>query len=59
MGNASAVPPKRTTVAFRTDIPTRLRLEAIQHEKGHDQLSDTLREAVGEYIERHAHAAAA
>lgn len=48
---------KRTTVAFRTDFAMRYRLEAIQHERGHAQLSDTLREAVAEYITRHSKAA--
>ena len=47
-----------TTMAFRYPVTRRQVLEAIQREKGHAQLSDTLREAVTEYIERHLRPAA-
>ena len=40
-------------MAFRHLLSRRTMLEAIQQEKGHADLSDTLREAVDEYIERH------
>ena len=42
-----------TTMAFRVAKARRSMLEAIQHEKGHGDLSVTLREAVDEYIERY------
>lgn len=42
-----------TTIAFRVPIARRLMLEAIQHERGHGDLSVTLREAVDEYIDGH------
>lgn len=42
-----------TTLAFRVPIPRRLMLEAIQHERGHGDLSETLREAVDAYIDDH------
>jgi hypothetical protein len=42
-----------TTIAFRVAKSRRSMLEAIQHEKGHSDLSITLREAVDEYIERY------
>lgn len=31
----------------------RLRLEAIQHERGHNSLNQTIREAVDDYIDRY------
>lgn len=40
-----------TTVAFRIPRSRRLMLEAIQHESGHADLSETLREAVDNYID--------
>lgn len=40
-----------TTLAFRYPVVRRAVLEAIQKEKGHDDLSDTLREAADMYIE--------
>ena len=52
--NKSAIRDKIETVAFRTDRSTKLRLEAVQHERGHVFVSETLREAVLEYIDRHA-----
>jgi len=42
------------TLAFRTRANHRILLEAVQRAKGHAQLSDTLREAVVEYIARNA-----
>ncbi len=51
--NKSATQDKVETIAFRTDLSTRLRLEAVQHDQGHAFVSDTLREAVNEYIARH------
>ena len=50
MATANETPQKKTTMAFRDDLSTRLRLEAIQLERGHGDLSETLREAVREYI---------
>ena len=44
---------RRVTMAFRDDALQRKRLEAIQVARGHDDLSDTLREAVGAYIDDH------
>lgn len=46
-------PQKKTPMAFRDTLSVRLRLEAIQHERSHGDLSDTLREAVREYIANH------
>jgi hypothetical protein len=40
-------------MAFRVAKARRAMLEAIQHEKGHGDLSVTLREAVDEYIDRY------
>ena len=56
---ASKTTPRKlaTTVAFRLRKSHRAVLESIQSEKGHAQLSDTLREAVDEYIARHMKAA--
>ena len=51
--NKRATQDKVETVAFRTDLSTRLRLEAVQHDRGHAFVSETLREAVLEYIARH------
>ena len=51
--NKSAIHDKVATVAFRTDQSTKLRLEAIQLDRGHSFVSETLREAVLEYIARH------
>jgi hypothetical protein len=42
-----------TTLAFRFPLARRRLLESIQADKGHAQISDTLREAVNEYIDRH------
>lgn len=41
----------QTTLAFRHSIARRAMLEAIQHEKGHGDLSVTLREAMDQYID--------
>jgi len=54
MTGANEKPQKKTTMAFRDDLSTRLRLEAIQLDRGHGDLSETLREAVHEYITAHA-----
>lgn len=53
MAANSATASKRTTMAFRDDMIQRKRLEAIQVAKGHRELSDTLREAVSEYVTAH------
>lgn len=44
---------KHTTMAFRHLISRRRMLEAIQAEKGHGDLSETLREAVDTYIDNY------
>lgn len=44
---------RHTTMAFRHLMSRRRLLEAIQHERGHLDLSETLREAADEYIERY------
>lgn len=43
----------QTTLAFRYSKARRAMLEAIQVEKGHADLSITLREAADQYIERY------
>ncbi len=40
-------------MAFRHSVLRRRELELIQAERQHDDLSDTLREAVDEYVERY------
>lgn len=40
-----------TTMAFRHKLLRRKQLELIQFERGHNDLSDTLREAVDQYVE--------
>lgn len=40
-------------ISFKHRLSRRRMLEAIQHERGHGELSVTLREAVDEYIERY------
>ena len=42
-----------TTVAVRIPLVRRRQLELIQVERGHDDLSDALREAFSEYIDRY------
>lgn len=51
--SASKKPQTITTMAFRDQLSVRLRLEAIQLDRGHQDLSETLREAVREYIAAH------
>lgn len=40
-------------VAFKPLREQRILLEALQRARGHETLSDTLREAVAEYLQRH------
>jgi hypothetical protein len=51
--NGAQTRAKATTLAFRYPKTRRAMLEAIQQERGHSDLSVTLREAVDQYIERH------
>jgi hypothetical protein len=43
----------RTLMAFRDETAKRRILEAISERREHSDLSETLREATDEYIERH------
>lgn len=49
--SASGITQAKSTMAFRHAVSRRRMLEAIQAEKGHVDLSDTLREAVDDYID--------
>ena len=52
MGRPKNTNDRNVAMAFRHKESTRMLLRAIQKRKGHDDLSDTLREAVEQYIER-------
>jgi hypothetical protein len=43
---------RSTTAAFRMRESTKMILRSIQKRRGHPDLSDTLREAVDQYIQR-------
>ena len=53
--SASKRASDRVTLSFRDDREKRIALEKIQSEQGHEDLSDTLREATAEYIARRLH----
>lgn len=44
---------KLRVISFKHRESRRLMLEAIQREKGHEDLSETLREAIDIYIDAH------